>query len=136
MTIRREDNTLQDLISTAQNFTASWVDLGESIDVRDIATIGLYLNIDINDSLNTRVRMVAVDGSDEYELPILTVGTSSIAVDQEYFEFTDDADQLMILSFNVLDLVGTVKFQIQAGTAGATPGQIDGAKVSYKTIES
>ena len=47
------------LISAAQNFTASWADLGGEIATNQFNSIGLWLNLDINDTLNARVRLIA-----------------------------------------------------------------------------
>lgn len=125
------------LITAAQNFTASWADLGSAVNVNQYARVGLFLNLDINDSLNTRVRALAMKGlSDlnEYNFPISTVGTSDVKVEAEYIEFNVDADQKIILEVVTNGLVPYVQFQISAGTAGATPGQIDEADYTLSKL--
>lgn len=120
------------LISSAQNLTANWVDLGSELDTEGVRTIGLYLTLDINDSLNARVRLVTLhtSGGTEHVIPIRSVGTSDIAVEDEYIEFEDDADQSMMLPFEIYAVCPCVKFQVQAGTVGASAGQIDAANVT------
>ena len=119
------------LISSAQNLTGSWADLGDELDVEGVRTIGLYLTLDINDSLNARVRLVALhtSGGTEHVMPIRTVNASDLTVEDEYVEFTDDADQSIMLPFEIYAVCPCVKFQVQAGTAGVSPGQIDAASV-------
>lgn len=125
------------LISSAQNFTGSWADLGSEIAVNGFNSIGLWLNIDINDSVNTRVRLIAkhtTAGTNEYSLPLKDASATEVSVVGEYYEFTSDADQKIVLSWDIDNVIPIVQFQIQAGTAGASPGQIDDAvyTIGYK----
>lgn len=118
------------LISVAQNLTANWVDLGGEISTANVQHIGVYINLDINDSNNARVRLLAKHtsaGADEYTLPIRTVSASVVSVEGEYIEFNVDADQKVILEFTLDGVVPFCQIQVQAGTVGATAGQIDGA---------
>jgi len=136
-TLRLKDNQTQDLISAAQNFTASWVQLGDKrIDCRDKQKIALWFNLDVNDSLNMRFRAVGFKDetdSDAYVLPIMSVSSSKVELADEYYEFADDDDQRMIVEIDVLDVLPYVEIQIQAGTAGVSPGQIDEAMISART---
>ncbi len=128
------------LITSAQNFTASWADLGSAINMNQGklgARVAIWLQIDINDTLNARVRALAMKGiSDtlEYTFPISTVGTSDVTIEDEYFEFTDDTDRNVILEVVTNGLVPYIQFQISAGTAGASPGQIDSAYYSISHL--
>ena len=122
------------LISSPQNLTGSWADLGAEIDTNGAKVIGLWATLDINDTNNARVRVLAKHtsaGAEEYQLPIRTVSASDVKIDAEYIEFNSDADQLMVVSFDLDCVVPYVQFQVTAGTAGASPGQIDAA---YYTI--
>lgn len=118
------------LISAAQDLTANWVDLGGEISTENVQHIGIYINLDINNSQDARVRLLAKHtsaGTDEYNLPIRTVSASDVKVEDEYIEFNVDADQKMILEFDLDGIVPFCQIQVQAGTVGATAGQIDSA---------
>lgn len=123
----------QDIIAAAQDLTANWADLGSELHVAGAQAIGLWVTLDINGSTNARVRLLAKHtsaGTEEYVLPIRTVGTSDVAVEDEYHEFEDDADQSMLLSSDLDGLVPYVQFQVSAGAVGAPAGQIDAAHVT------
>lgn len=124
----------QALISSAQDFTAAWADLGAEIELKGARWVSLWLNVDINDTLNPQIRLLAKHtsaGTDEYSLPIATVGASDIKVEVEYIELNVDADQKVTLSWEIARSLPYVQFQIKAGTAGATAGQIDSAYITY-----
>ena len=116
------------LKETAQDFTDSWVDIGSEIQTEGYRNLLLWLNVDINDTNNPRIRILAkraYGGTDEYVLPIKTIGTSDVKVEDEYIELNDDADQKIVLSWNLDNLMPVVQVQIQAGTVGASAGQIE-----------
>ena len=119
------------LISAAQDLTSTvWEDLGDEIDTTAFDSVGVWLTLDINDSVNARVRVLAKHtqaGSEEYLLPIKTVGSSSVAIEDEYFEFTDDADGKYVLSWQLDGVVPYVQVQVQAETVNTTAAQIDAA---------
>jgi hypothetical protein len=118
------------LISSAQNLGTAWADLGSELTLSGAHYVGLYLTLDINLSTNARVRLLAKHSSahaDEFVLPIRTVGVSSIGVNAEYNEFSADADQKVLLSWDLDGVVTYGQFQVQTGTAGGTAGQIDDA---------
>jgi hypothetical protein len=115
------------LNTVAQTITGSWVDLGPEIETAGYKNIGLWYSIDINDSLNVRLRMLAktaLGAADEYQSQIRTVTASSVCLEPEYFELNNDADQKAIISICIDNLAPVVQFQVQAGTAGATPGTV------------
>lgn len=119
-----------ELISAPQNLTSGWVNLGEPIDMTKASRLGLYIKLDINDSLNPRVRAMAKRGKNDidlWELPIRTVGASDVKVEGEDFEFNVDADQNVVFSIATEGVVPFIQIQVQAGTVGASPGQIDDA---------
>lgn len=123
----------QPLISSAQNLTGAWADLGGEIGTSGVRFFGLWLNVDINDANNPRIRLLAKhteSHADEFSLPIHTVGTSDVKVEDEYLELNVDADQKLMVSWELDRLVPFVQVQVMAGVAGATPGQIDAALVT------
>ena len=118
-------------VAAPQAFTAAWVDMGGILDVRGAGNIGLYVNLDINNSTDCRVRLIALhtDGGDEYVVPIYTVTAGAVNVQDQYHEFSDDADQNMLLEWELKGIVPFAQFQIQCAVVGATAGQIDAANV-------
>lgn len=123
----------QALISSAQDFTAAWVDLGGEIEVNGARWLGLWLDVDINNTNNPQVRVLAkhtANHASEFSLPILTVGASDVKVEEHYIEFNVDADQKVLLSFDLDRVIPYIQVQIKAGTVGATAGQIDAALIT------
>ncbi len=119
-----------ELVASAQNFTGAWSDLGPEIDCRGFAQIALYVSIDINDTEDARIRALAkhtLDDSDEYCFPIATASSSDIAIEDEYVELTDDADQKLILQWETNNVVPWIQFQIEAGTVGGSAGNVASA---------
>lgn len=126
------------LITSPQTLTGSWVDLGAEVEVNQHNRIGIWLNVDINDSQNVRLRALAKLGqnaANEYNLLIKNVSASSVAVESEFFEFNVDADQLAVLEVVTNGLVPFVQFQVQAGTVGASAGQIDEADYTLSNTQ-
>lgn len=120
------------LVSSPQDLTGSWVDLGVELTLGGASYVGLYVELDINLSTNARVRLLAKHATahaDEFTLPIRTVGASDVKVEDEYVEFNTDADQKMLLSWDLDGVVLFGQFQVQAGTVGGTAAQIDDAWV-------
>lgn len=116
-----------------QNLTDSWADLGDELDVEGAHFIGLFVNLNINDSTNARARLLAKRtgaGTDEYVLSIRTVRASNIKIEDRYVEFNIDADQKMLLVGDLYGLVPFAQFQVQAGAVGSTAGQIVSAYVT------
>jgi hypothetical protein len=125
------------LISAPLDFNTSWIDLGPEIAVGGFNTIGVWLEIDINDSTDFRVRVLGkhtAAHTDECVLPIFTTSSTVIAVDDEYYEFTFDLDQKFVLSWSIDCLVPFVQVQISAGYTHTPPlefaGQILDARLT------
>lgn len=121
------------VIDSAQDLTASWVDLGSEINMHGFNSMAIWAVLDINNSNNARIRALAkLDsaGAREYQLVIKTVGTSDVAIEGHYFEWNVDADMNTLIQVDTDGLVPYVQLQVQAGTVGATAGQIDHCEVS------
>lgn len=121
------------LEATPQDLTGSWADLGAEIPMAGFSRLGLYLTVDINDSVDVRVRALAKHtsaGAEEYPLPIETVSASDVKIEPKYIEFNTDADQLILLEIETNRIIPVCQIQIQAGTVGATAGQIDAAYIT------
>lgn len=114
--------------ASPQAFTTSWADCGAEINTKNYKKLGLWINLDINAANNARIRVLAKResaGTDEYTLPIRTVGTTDVGLESEYYEFTTDADNKLILSVDLDNVIPYVQVQIQVGTDGGVDAQID-----------
>ncbi len=119
------------MISAAQAFTDAWVDLGSEISMFGFTTCAFYLTLDINDDSDLQFRVRGKhesEGTEEYSLPIETVGTGVVSVEDQYWEFTDDADQLIIIPVETNGAVPYLQAQIRRGVDGAaTDSEVDAA---------
>jgi hypothetical protein len=123
------------LTSTPQNLTTSWVDLGGEIDVgtKKFNTIHLWVTLDINDSNNIRFKILdkwESAGADEYERATISTSANVLYVEPTYYEFNIDEDKKYHFVFGLDNVTPYVQIQVQVGTAGATPAQIDAAYYS------
>ncbi len=110
------------LVAGAQSATGAWVDFGPELDCDTYNTIGLWLDVTINNSTDFRARALAKHtsgGADEYVLPIETVSSSDIKIEDEYVELNDDADQKVLLKVLTDNITPYVQFQIMVGAVGA-----------------
>lgn len=119
------------LTPVPQDLTAGWVRLGNAdISCAGYSKIALFFTLDINDSLNPRIRLIArhtASGTD-HVLYIRNAATGTdVKLNPEYFEVDTDVDQSGVVSWDLDGLVTECKIEVQAGTVGATAGQIDAA---------
>ena len=129
----------QPVIDTAQAVTASFVDLGEEQSMEGFTKLGLFLNIDINDSLNIQIQAIGKTkpgGTIEYLLPIRSANFSAGQVGVKTFilEMVDDINQGIILEVETGNLIPFVQLQVKALTVGAAAGQISNALVSKSYV--
>ena len=120
------------LIGSAQNFTGSMADLGSEIDCRGYKYLRVFLTLDINDSFDCRIAVLAKHtsaGAEEYiyDPNKWTVRDSTLSAFGAYREWNTDADALYILEIEMDNAIPYIQIQIQAGTVGGTAGQIDAA---------
>lgn len=119
------------VLTTAQDFTTSWADLGSEIDCTKNGPnryLHIYIVLDINDGADMRLRALpklTSGGTVEYVDAIMTVGSSVIKNEQEYIEFNVDEDANYHLVYALKNGVEFLQLQIKAGTVGATKAQVD-----------
>ena len=108
----------EQLISSAQTLTGSWVNLGNELSVKGSRLIGLWSLLTVNDSLNVQARILIrhTSGGDDYVLP-----TKSMMPAQ-------DTDEMVTWELDAL--IPFVQFQVKAGTVGGTAGQVTAADVT------
>jgi len=105
-------------LATAQDLTNSYADLGTSpeIDVSGQTTLGIWIDADVNDSVNVDLKAIGLhtSGGDVFEvdgfseIALWTTGASNF---KKYYEF-----DVGVLNF--------IKLQAKAGTVGATAGDL------------
>lgn len=120
-------------LATAQTITGSWVNLGGEINMEYAKTLGLWIKLNINDSLNVKIRARALyeeHGVDPFTLPIKAVSTTKVVVRPECIEFGEDSDQCMILQVDTARIIPLIQIQVMAETVGASAGIITYAKIS------
>ena len=122
------------VIGAAQTFTASWAALGSEIASGGYSSVGLWVDLDINDSVNARVRLIAshTTGGATYLIPIKTVGASSVSVEDQYLEFNVDEDQKMFISWDLDRVIPYLQFQVQVGTLNTTAAEFDSAHYTLR----
>ena len=121
------------MIPSAQVLTGAWANLGPELDTRAIRSIGLWMVLDINDSLDVRVLLAAkhtADHADTFTIPIRAVSTTVVTIQPEYTEFASDLDQKMLLASDLDGIVARVQFKVMAATPGVGPGQFDDIRVT------
>lgn len=121
------------LIASAQNFTGSWVALGDEIECAGYNRVGAFLKVVANNSSGMRFRVMgryASGSTDLFPLPIKVTTSTVVLVSPEYVELAADADQNIILSWEIDNLIPYVIIQIETGTVGAIAGQVAAAQFS------
>jgi len=123
----------EELLTSAQDLTASFADLWNEVDVSWYKKIRFYLTVDINSSNDPRFKFYAKHesgGSEEYPLSdadvtIHTDNTYTSAAASRYFELNDDANQLVAIDIDVKNITGYIQTQASVWTVGGTAAQID-----------
>ena len=113
-------------LASAQALSANWRNVGSEQSTEYKRSIGIWLDIDINDSENVQIRALAryESGGSNYVLPIKAVTTTKITVQAEYTELANDADQTMLIEIETNKTVPFIQLQAKAGTVGASAGTI------------
>jgi hypothetical protein len=121
----QSDDVGVQLISSAQNITTSWVDLGPEVSMYGYNTLKLYLDVDYNSAADVRFRVLDKHesaGAKEYIPQIETFGTSNILVEPAYWQLVGDTDKQLTLVYETDNATPYVQVQVTAVTAGT--GQI------------
>ena len=109
----------QTISTTAQNFTGSWVDYGSEIDVLGITRLGLWLNLDVNDSdrivLSTDRLNFTVDVADTHNITNVLMNGSILTNTTGYFttinstgDFGCTGDRDCTLTIMAYDMLGNL----------------------------
>jgi hypothetical protein len=122
------------LTSTAQNFTANWVDLGGEISTRGYNTIHLWLEMEINNSNDMRFQFLdlhTAGDSNEYQRVTISTTANVLLVEPAYYEMNVDGDAKLHFVFGLDSKTDVIQMQIQVGTVGApTAAQMMTAYIS------
>lgn len=120
-------------LGTNHTLTGAWADLGAEFETTKIDNLLIWVDIDINDSQDFRIRVLAKatrGAVEEYFIPIRTVSPTVNRIQQEYIEFTEDIDQKILANVTLNYVVPWMQLQVMAGVAGAVPGVINSAKLT------
>ena len=120
------------LLTSAQSFTNAWASAGAQFDCEGAKSVAAWLDVDINSSTNPRVRMLGymTTSGASYVMPIKTVSASDIKVEDHYVELNDDADQKIVVDFEISRHFEKCRFEIQDSN-----GSNGGINSLYYTIE-
>lgn len=127
--------TPEALISAAQALTGSFADVGGEIDVSGFSSLGLWIDLDINDSIDVQFKMLvklADSATDEYELPLIAATASKANIEPQLIELTNDANQKIMIPFSLDRVIKSVQIQVKAGTLGSPAGILTSAKVTKR----
>lgn len=126
------------ILTAAQDFTAAFVALGPVITTDGFTRISLWLNVDINNTVSAQIRLRAQHtlGGSLFLLPILKpdttiAGSWKILAEGEVIQLDNNADQLIVLTWDVSNSVPFVQPEIFAAVPGAPAGQILVASSAY-----
>ena len=117
------------LITVPQSVTDDWVDLGPTIYMDGYHRIIVYPEIDINDSLNIRLRALekhSQTGTGFVET-IENVSSAVVKVKEAYLELDVDVSQNLRMEFESHP-ISHFQLQIKAGTVGASAAEIVSCK--------
>ena len=120
------------LIGAAQDFTAAMADVGGEIPCSGYRHLRVWVTLDINDSTDCRVAVLVKHtsaGSVEapYDPNKWALRDSTLSATGAYREWNTDADGEYLVEIELDNAMPYVQLQIQAGTVGASAGQIDAA---------
>ena len=109
------------------DFGTAWGTVGTAFQTAGARSIGAFIDVTVNDSQDMRFRLQGqrtASGS-AYSLPISGVSNDRVSVQPEYFELAQDADQLVLLGWELGGVVPYSRLQIQVSSAGSTAAEIN-----------
>ena len=118
------------LITSPQTVTGSWVDVGSAVESVNYSFFSTYIDLDVNNSKNVQFRFRGLyeeTGSD-YIIPIKSIKTSKILLDDFYYELDSDVDQNVVLQTQIDQNVNLTKLQVRAETVGSPAAIVTEAK--------
>lgn len=91
--------------------------------------IGAFIDLTINNGTNARFRLRAMHeaGGSAFQLPIQTVGSATVAVEDRLIEFAVDADQRQIVTWQTFGIVPWAR--LEAMTSGGTAAYLNAVEV-------
>lgn len=124
-----------DVLTSPQTITSDWIDVGDEVECFRCTKVGVWLDIDINDSQNIQVRALAKlekGAAAEYSLPILKVSAEAVMIQQQYFEIDDDIDQKIFFELETGGQIPYVQFQVQSQIEGAPKAILNSLTVTKR----
>ena len=128
--------TAVESIATTQTISTfgTYSDIGSVIDMQGYTNLLVYVNLDIGGATNFKIKalgqtLVGGGATDEYTFAIETVSASNIKIEDEYIEFTNDSDQLIILKI-VTQGVPFIQLQADGGVDGGDDPILTSVKIN------
>ncbi len=119
------------VLDSAYTLTDTEAEFGNEINTIGVRKIVLYVTLDVNNSLNVRIRpnfRLTTSGSNY--LPALEViSATETKIQDNYFELDNDADQRQIIEIPLDGCVPFVKLSAWAGTVGVAAGSITSLEI-------
>jgi hypothetical protein len=100
----------------------AWVTMGTAFRADGVNYVGVFVDVKINDSNDVRLRMqglLTANGSG-YNNPIDTQSADVIKTEDAYRELNVDADQKLVVQFDLKGLCPYARLQSSVGTEGGT----------------
>ena len=113
-------------LGTATLGTA-WATVGSAFKLSGARHLSAWVDVTINSSVNPRFRLQGqlTSSGSAYSMAIATASASSIAVEDEYVELNVDADQRVVLEWDLAGVYPFGLFQACVGTAGGTAATLN-----------
>ncbi len=118
----------QKLITSPQEFTSGWLNIGREYDTRYVLMVALWLDVAINLSEGLQVRILAkhtADHANAYSLPIRAIAPDVMNLSGEFGKLTANNDQQLIVSWDLDGLIPAIQFQIKADVVGSRAASMD-----------
>lgn len=118
-------------LSSGQNFTASWTDLGSEMGTLGWENLTLWLDMTLNNSTTMQIKFIHLHTSDGDEYDHVNESDSSGATRTyiQHYEL-EDTDQKIVLDHHMFNTANFCKIQIKVATTGATPARVNSANYS------
>jgi hypothetical protein len=117
-------------LATNQTLTGAWANLGAEISNNVIGRsfLRLAIDLDINDSEGVQFKLLAISGSNQYEIPEEIIKINKVQIVPLIIELKNNTDQKQTLMWRIDMTIQSFQIQTKATTVGASAGIITTAE--------
>lgn len=118
----------EEYLDTPITLTNDWVTIGSRIGTIGLTSIGVWLDVVINDSTEILIRPVCYpsERSDNgYSVPTMEIYTGINHVYPKQYLLEEASDQKLTFQITTAKIIPYVEIQVKAGTVGVTPATIN-----------